>query len=173
MKRPSGWSGQDPTATSSINNLVQGNRIEAPLLQHQANPAIQIDDRQSGLKISPAPRESRASVSLAYCGKSNPTDEYKPDAAAVDAMLHRVAKNPDKRAFLLRFAERQFLALLFQLPLRFTRFEPVHASHGFAIVPFFKPHSTNATAPDFRIAPPLRGCCVTIPPRHHNASHHE
>jgi hypothetical protein len=26
--------------------------------------------------------------------------------------------------FLLRFAERQFLALLFQLPPRFTRFEP-------------------------------------------------
>ncbi len=30
--------------------------------------------------------------------------------------------------FLLRFAERQFLALLFQLPPRFTRFEPVYAS---------------------------------------------
>lgn len=30
--------------------------------------------------------------------------------------------------FLLRFAERQFLALLFQLPPRFTRFEPVCAS---------------------------------------------
>jgi hypothetical protein len=26
--------------------------------------------------------------------------------------------------FLLRFAERQFLALLFQLPPRITRFEP-------------------------------------------------
>ena len=26
--------------------------------------------------------------------------------------------------FLLRFADRQFLALLFQLPPRFTRFEP-------------------------------------------------
>ena len=32
--------------------------------------------------------------------------------------------------FLLRFAERQFLALLFQLPPRFTRFEPMAAWEG-------------------------------------------
>jgi hypothetical protein len=30
-------------------------------------------------------------------------------------------------SFLLRFAERQFLALLFQLPPRLTRFEPTTA----------------------------------------------
>jgi hypothetical protein len=32
-------------------------------------------------------------------------------------------------SFLLRFADRQFAALLFQLPPRFTRFEPLRIAH--------------------------------------------
>ena len=38
--------------------------------------------------------------------------------------------------FLLRLAERQFLASLFQLPPRFTRFEPVNGTRNLSF-PFF------------------------------------
>lgn len=38
--------------------------------------------------------------------------------------------------FLLRFAERQFLALLFQLPPRFTRFCPEPGPFGLSLALF-------------------------------------
>jgi len=38
-------------------------------------------------------------------------------------------------SFLLRFADRQFLAVLFQLPPRFTRFEPRDRSPASLVTP--------------------------------------
>lgn len=37
--------------------------------------------------------------------------------------------------FLLRFADRQFTGLLFQLPPRFTRFEPLDHSPSILVTP--------------------------------------
>jgi len=47
--------------------------------------AIQTDDRQSGLQIPAAPKKSRKSVSLVYCG-----EWMQIECSAVAAMLHRV-----------------------------------------------------------------------------------
>ena len=47
--------------------------------------------------------------------------------------------------FLLRFADRQFLAALFQLPPRFTRFEAVTAHRELLSHPRTKLKTANAT----------------------------